>query len=206
MVHPTYDKIFAKAHPYSLLSWAQGYTLFQRAREVPLEGDFAELGVYRGGSALILGLSDPDRVLHLFDTFQGHPDLHNADHDRPGSHLVGTLGDTNAAAVVELLKEHGVERGQCWVGTFPYAVDVSLMSRFALVHVDVDLWASATAALHIFPDKLVPGGVLVMDDYHTDECPGVLEAVEAWARLHQTEYIIERTAYPTYQAVIVKCP
>src|SRR6267142_3065515 len=73
LVYPTYDRLFALAHPYSLLSWAQGYTLYQAAQRAPLEGDFAELGVYKGGSALILHLADDTRTLNLFDTFAGHP-------------------------------------------------------------------------------------------------------------------------------------
>jgi len=56
----------------------------------------------------------------------------------------------------------------------------------------------------VFGERLVPGGILVMDDYGTDECPGVIEAVEAWALVQGDRFTIERTAYPTYQAIITK--
>ena len=36
-----------------------------------VEGDFAELGVYQGGSARLIHHYAPERVLHLFDTFSG---------------------------------------------------------------------------------------------------------------------------------------
>ena len=204
-VHPTYDRIFALAHPWSLLSWAQGFTLFGAAKRVPLDGEFAEFGVYRGGSALILHHSDPDRLLNLFDTFEGHPNVHNLQHDRPGSHLVGTLGNTSQEAVAQVLYDQGRGTGvRYWKGVFPDEIPVEQIPPLALVHVDVDLWASATAALAVFGERLVPGGILVMDDYGTDECPGVIEAVEDWATAQGDRFTIERTAYPTYQAIITK--
>lgn len=200
-----YDKAFALAHPYSLLSWAQGYTLWQAAKRAPLEGDFAELGTYWGGSALILHLADEARRLHLFDTFQGHPPLHDARHDRPGSHQAGTLGDTSVEAVLELLGRHGAT-AQAYVGIFPESIEdlERDVGPFACVHVDVDLWKSARDALAIFFRALVPGGILVMDDYGTDECPGVWEAVEEFACTHEGQVLVERSTYPTYQAVLTK--
>lgn len=203
-VHPTYDRIFGVAHPYSLLSWAQGYTLFTAAKQVPLEGDFAEFGVYRGGSSLILHLADDRRALHLFDTFAGHPPRHDAKHDRPGSHQAGTLGNTSPEQVARLLEDHGTTRVELWQGIFPDDHDTDLIPPLALIHVDVDLWKSARDALRIFTAKLVPGGMFVMDDYGGDECPGVWEAVEEFAMTHTEQFTVERTAYPTYQAIFTK--
>jgi hypothetical protein len=49
------------------------YSLARYAKR--LSGDFAESGVYRGGSALLLGqtLHDTQKKLYLFDSFQGLP-------------------------------------------------------------------------------------------------------------------------------------
>ena len=38
-----------------------------------IPGSFAELGVYKGDTALALHLCDPMRNMHLFDTFDGFP-------------------------------------------------------------------------------------------------------------------------------------
>jgi O-methyltransferase len=189
-----------------LLSWAQGYTLYQAAQRVPLEGDFAEFGVYRGGSALILHLADDARRLQLFDTFAGHPPIHDARHDRPGSHQAGTLGDTSPEQVMRLLGGHGATHVRLWRGLFPDDHDVEQIPPLALIHVDVDLWKSARDALRIFSERLVPGGMFVMDDYGGDECPGVWEAVEEFAAAHAEHFTIERTSYPTYQAIFTKGP
>lgn len=208
IVNPDVDRIFTLAHPFSLLSWAQAHTLYTCAQRVPTIGDFGEFGVYRGGSALMLHLASPERTLHLFDTFAGHPPLWSAEHDHPGSHQAGTLGNTSTAAVWELLTAQGATV-QLWPGIFPASLEqeTRTLPPFALVHVDVDLWASATAALRIFGEQILVGGMLVMDDFNSEECPGVLEAVEEY--LYTDEYpkgrwMVERTQYPTYQAVLTK--
>jgi len=119
--------------------------------------------------------------------------------------LVGTLGNTSQEAVATVLYEQGRGTGaRYWKGIFPDEIEVAQIPPLALVHVDVDLWASATAALAIFGERLVLGGILIMDDYGTDECPGVIEAVEDWAVAQGDRFTIERTAYPTYQAIITR--
>lgn len=212
IVDPAFDRIFGLAHPWSLLSWVQGYTLFRAARRVPA-GAFAELGVYKGGSALMLHLADPSRPLHLFDTFAGHPPLWDYRHDRPGSHQPGTLGDTDAEVVRARLAAAGAQV-ELWVGTFPESLqrpelvgDVAYgrtLPPLALVHVDVDLWASARAALLVFGRHLVRGGQLVLDDYGTDECPGVVQALDEYLVMHDQEFTVERVQHPTYQAVLTR--
>ena len=39
-----------------------------------IEGDFAEVGVYKGHTARLIHKYAPERKLHLFDTFEGFPD------------------------------------------------------------------------------------------------------------------------------------
>ncbi len=45
----------------------------ERLKKDDIEGDFAELGVYKGKTAKVIHLCDPSRDLHLFDTFEGFP-------------------------------------------------------------------------------------------------------------------------------------
>jgi O-methyltransferase len=56
--------------------------LYQLARHASrLDGNFAEIGVYRGGTAkLLANITDgAKRELHLFDTFDGMPDTDSRD-------------------------------------------------------------------------------------------------------------------------------
>ena len=44
-----------------------------------IEGDMAEVGTYKGGSAKIICEVKGDRPLHLFDTFGGIPEVEEID-------------------------------------------------------------------------------------------------------------------------------
>ena len=48
-----------------------------------IEGDIAEVGVYRGGSAKLICEAKGNKQLHLFDTFEGLPDLCEKDGASP---------------------------------------------------------------------------------------------------------------------------
>lgn len=45
--------------------------LAEQIHELEIPGDAAELGVYRGDFAVHINAAFPDRLLHLFDTFEG---------------------------------------------------------------------------------------------------------------------------------------
>src|SRR6266576_7088848 len=55
-----------------------------------LHGDFAELGVYKGGVARLLTRTAPSKILHLYDTFTGMPPEANVD-----IHKEGDFADTD---------------------------------------------------------------------------------------------------------------
>ena len=57
----------------SLTEAAQLYNAVRDTVKVP--GDIAEVGVYRGGSAKLICEAKGHKKLHLFDTFEGLPDL-----------------------------------------------------------------------------------------------------------------------------------
>ena len=70
-----------------------------------LPGELAELGVYRGGSAILLSHIakefSPQKTLYLLDTFEGMPDT-DANYDL---HKKGDFNDTSIEAVKEYLKD-----------------------------------------------------------------------------------------------------
>ena len=40
-----------------------------------IPGDIAEVGVYKGGTAKLICMNKGDKTLHLFDTFEGIPEV-----------------------------------------------------------------------------------------------------------------------------------
>lgn len=139
---------------------------------VQLPGDMAELGVYRGGSALVIASVCPLKRLHLFDTFCGLP--HAEEPARNPTPLL-KAGDyaANAEEVETLLRDCNVS---VYPGVFPLSARHAKHAIFGFVHVDCDLYKSARAAIEWFWPRLVPGGVMFFDDYGC-EFTGVTDAV-----------------------------
>lgn len=119
------------------------------------KGNFVELGVYQGGSAWHLAevAKAQDRKLYLFDTFTGIPFQ-----DQVDSHQTGDFCDTSSEAVAALIPSAIIVKG-----VFPETM-IPLLP-VALVHVDCDQYRSVKAACEIFPKFMVPGGVMIFDDY-----------------------------------------
>jgi hypothetical protein len=172
------------------------YVLYRAARTVAaLPGDVAEVGVYRGGTALLLARSaGPGRAVHLFDTFSGMPETDPA-HDL---HRAGDFADTALADVRALLADQ--PHAQLHPGLFPATAAELSDASFALVHVDVDIRRSVLDACEFFYPRLVPGALMVLDDYGWTSTVG--------ARTATDEFFAGRPEVPLYlptgQALVVK--
>jgi hypothetical protein len=47
-----------------------------------------------------------------------------------------------------------------------------------IVHIDVDLFDPTLSSIAFFHPRMVPGGVILLDDYGLDTCPGVTAAID----------------------------
>jgi Macrocin-O-methyltransferase (TylF) len=144
-----------------------------------LPGEMAELGVYLGGSAMVIADAAPAKLLHLFDTFRGLPGDGGAHH----------RGDF-AAGLEEVERTLSSHRVKFHPGLFPQTARRLGGARFSFVHVDADLYESVRDAITFFWPRLVGGGVLVFDDVDTEDCPGVNQALVEAGLLGR----VERTA------------
>lgn len=138
-------------------------SLLYYARRAPA-GAIVEVGVWRGGSAL--ALSTLDRALFLYDTFEGIPYQGALDTGNP----VGKFGDTSAEAVQALIPQATVIKG-----LFPDSlID---MPPVGFVHADADQYDSTKAILEHMPARMVPGGLILLDDFGVEDCQGCTQAV-----------------------------
>ena len=157
-----YDRIRANVicredHCYVIQNFTKHCSLF--------EGDFAECGVYKGGTAFLIAdtlvnNSVQERKLHLFDTFAGMPATAKED---PSGMKEGQLGDTSLSAVEEYLKKFPFIVFH--PGLIPETFEVVKDRKFAFVHIDVDLYQTSKDCCNFFYDRLIPGGVMIFDDY-----------------------------------------
>ncbi len=163
----------------TLVDYPRLYTLRDYALETAaLKGDVAEVGVYKGGTALWLASLIKDKKLHLFDTFEGMPpvnkeiDLHNT----------GDFADTSLEHIITLLD-------QCYneidihKGVFPQENSQFITNKtFSLVHLDVDIYSSVYDCLVFFTPRMVKGSIIVLDDYLEPNCPGAKLAADTFCK------------------------
>jgi hypothetical protein len=211
---PETDAAFAEAaRPLvgtrrTLLNFERLFTLWQAARNVAhLDGAAAEVGTLRGGSAALLaqafvahggGSTSPGRELHVVDTFEGHLDRKLTGHDPEQQRgKFNTTSYDDVRGFLSAYPQITVHKGD--------AVEVVAgwpERRFALVHLDVDLYLPTLECLDYFGPRLEPAGVIVLDDYDAPSCPGVRTGVEEYLRRSAARFQTWNTN--TQQLVLVK--
>ena len=172
------DTDFAAVHESisdcTLVDIYRCYELFALARQIhSVPGDLVEVGVWRGGTAVILAAAAREKPIHLFDTFTG---VAKADHAYDTLYAGGEHGDADRATVEALFRRMGFE---CRIhrGVFPDDTLASLPPRVALAHVDVDTYASAKESFTAIWPVVSAGGVMIFDDCGFFGCEGVTQVV-----------------------------
>jgi hypothetical protein len=138
-----------------------------------LPGSVAEVGVWRGKGAKFLAQNLPERTIHLFDTFAGMPreDILEIDGD------IWDRYEHNALKHVKAFLS-AFEGLQFHPGVFPdTGSEISPSERFCLVSIDVDIHKPTLAACEFFYPRMVPGGVMVLNDYNCSKCKGATLAI-----------------------------
>lgn len=165
-----FENIYSEIKPLTLIENDRCRMLYRLSRYVAcLPGSMAELGVYQGGSSILLALANPGKKIHAFDTFQG---LHNASatHDW---HTNGEFSDINAGTIARLR----AEKIQVNVGKFPDTTEICRNEKFCFAHFDGDTYQSCRDFLDFFWPRMVNGGIMVFDDWRNEHCKGVEKAL-----------------------------
>ncbi len=198
---PDFREAYGGVEPYTVVSADRCQVLFRLGRQaLSVAGDFAECGVYRGGTALLLSrvLEGSGNTLHLFDSFEGLP---APDPARDPDLEEGVFKATSARDVETLLGRFPgpLEIHEGWI---PSTFDGLEDSRFAFVHVDVDLYRSTLDCLEFFYPRLSAGGIVVFDDYGFPAARGEKDAVDEFFSARPEAPL----ALPTGQAIVTKLP
>lgn len=155
----------------------EAYTVYTIAKtQSTLDGDMAEVGVWKGGSARLICEAKGSINLHLFDTFEGLPEVSDKDMCFSQIKLLhkGDFKNTNIETVKDYLSRYdGVHY---YKGEFHNTSNAIKDKKFSFVHLDVDLYQSTLECLNIFYPRLVPGGIIISHDY--SNLDGVRKAFE----------------------------
>lgn len=138
-------------------------------------GDYAEVGVYQGnGARRIAAAKAPRSTLWLFDSLLGHGapgPLDDAEH-----HPKGRYSDTSRNRIFEGMPDDG--RVFLIEGFIPETFAIVQHSIFRYVRIDVDHYAPTKHALLFFLPRMVPGGVIELDDFEASTCEGATAAAK----------------------------
>lgn len=159
------------------------YTLNQLIEKVSfLNGDVAECGCWRGLSAYQCATRLKNRnfkgTFYLFDSFEGLSDFkaedislfQNNDKKRKKEFACGDN------IVKNNLKEFDfIQYKKGWI---PEKFHEVADNKFIFVHIDVDMYQPILDSVKFFYERMLPGGIIVFDDYGYNYFPGAKKSVD----------------------------
>jgi len=155
-----------------------------------LEGEYSEVGVYKGGTSLIISQNSNSNV-YLFDTFEGMPN-HTKNID--GTWGLGSFGDIEVEEIIKLFKDY--ENVKIHKGIFPAETSKFIKdNKFKFVHLDVDNYISYKESLEFFYDKMVKEGIIIFDDYNCECCPGANLAIDEFFLSKEEKLLFDSVYY-----------
>jgi O-methyltransferase len=154
----------ARILPFSLLSVPRLRGIVRAVRMLgDLAGDTAEIGCNAGGTSRLIALLNGKRRHWACDTFEGLVDV--GDQDGEGRIVNGAF--SNRLSKFDDVSERMSDLPHVRVvkGYLPGDAPSEMSSaRFALVHIDVDTYRSIHSCFAFFAERMVAGGIIILDD------------------------------------------
>ncbi len=147
-----------------------------------VEGDFVELGCYKGDTSLMLAeiLRDSDKSLWIYDSFEGLPEKTNKDESAVGVDFKKGELSVSKREVKERFLRAGISVPKIKKAWFNELINEDLPEKIAFAFLDGDLYESIKDSLNLVQDKMTTGSVIVIHDYINEALPGVAKAVDEW--------------------------
>jgi len=150
-----------------------------------LEGDIIEIGVWKGGSIVIMlltleRLGIGNKHVHLYDTFEGMTPCTDSDIDLGGRRASDLIAqDPRLWLAVSALQE--VQDNIAKHTKYPSSLihyhqgdickNTHVPDKIAFLRLDTDWYESTKCELEQFYDRVVPDGIIIIDDYgHWQGC------------------------------------
>lgn len=181
--------------PYPWGQWLYGKVFSQHCAALP--GDIIELGTGRGGTSIFFGhlARNARKTVLSLDSYRGLPEpdpLHDNPYFREGDYKSG--GDLPGTVLQRFKDAIAQFQLQDVVVPVPGFFDETLPKldanrKFCLAHIDADLFSSVLCALEHIHDRVVEGGVIIIDDFF-HHAQGPLRAA--------SQFFNSRKLNPTY--------
>jgi O-methyltransferase len=138
----------------------------QHAMHLP--GDFVECGVNRGCLAVTLcnfiDFNKTGKAFYLFDTFLGIPEEQMSETERP---MFTEFSKYMYEECYEIAKQNFAPfpRAKLVRGMVPDTLTSVPIEKVCFLSIDMNIVAPELAAISYFWEKLVPGAIVIFDDY-----------------------------------------
>lgn len=208
-----YEQI-SDSHIYDQYSGPDGvawrlHTLIWAANNTRgLPGDFVECGVFKGDMswvvANILDFASEDRVFYLYDSFEGFSPEYSSKDDFPLN--PDYLEYANRFYKIPDLFDQVQERFKTFPnvrvikGFLPDTLSQAAPERIAYLHLDLNSPAAEFGTLEILFDRVVAGGIIILDDYGWFEFLKQKRAADKFMQSRGYSFL----ELPTGQGVVVK--
>ncbi len=137
--------------------WRTATVVWAARQALRREGDFIECGCYKGTTVRILldTVDLGDRAYNLYDLFDHDPAMHH--HPMP----------EHSAQLFDQVTQRFAEFPNVKViqGPVPQSFSQGLPEKIAFAHIDMNNAAAEIGALDAIESRLVPGAVIVLDDF-----------------------------------------
>lgn len=151
----------------------------------------AECGVFSGSSLLACASIARDQGVDFrfigLDTFDGLPDLSEIDKQfappQASYRHRRLFTETSLEGVCQMLSAHGFSREiQLRKGLFKESIPSLEDVKYHFVNIDCDLYDPHLECLEYFYPRMIPGGIVFFDDYHSVDYPMAQEAINVFMR------------------------
>lgn len=157
-----------------------------------LQGDIAEVGVWRGGTLELIAKLNPETTVWGFDSFEGLP----TPTEKDNYHKQGDFSDVEYENILGYLGTvcRNVNLVKGFVpDTF---LQIDPFKKFKFVLIDVDLYQSVKDCFDYFYPRMVDGGVIICDDIGWDSVAGGEQALMEFADTINPTFKGELFYYP----------
>lgn len=197
------DCPIANTKPYDIAKVITRYKLYEMTKNIP--GDIAECGVYKGSGLIALAnifkLLDPlclNKSIYGFDTFEGFASVSEEDqvkgHDPIENGMLNTASvdraSSNAQHGYDVMREIVNRNSYYAAKDFPsvFLVQGDLATclhsflqdkpnlRLSLLIADVDIYLPSLEIFKRLVPRVLPGGIVVVDDYSNRKFQGCAKA------------------------------
>ncbi len=189
-------------------SWRLHTLAWAADTAMQLEGDFVECGVFEGFMSHTIieyvGFDRTPRTFYLYDTFEGFsPRYSEPDDFGVGSGFYHFANEVygRAGLYEDVVKRFApYPNARVIRGVVPDVLKTESPDKIAYLHIDMNSPRAERGALELLFDRVVPGGVIIFDDYGWSAYAKQMEAADGF--MAERGYAI--LELPTGQGLTVK--